>query len=190
MSTYGGLTVKDGHRVSKRVFQKDGETQEKTFQYTEPFSNHFDFRHIVDDHNHIRHMFPSIEEIWTTHRWATRVFTFLLAISEVNTYLAFRFFIWQGKERLDWMDFRSKFAWALIDNPYLVPESSDNKSRTRKRKATAHSLVSAPPHASKYDGSKWIKSAKFRYQQYTCQALGCKKAIRTYCVCSVGSWLC
>ena len=68
MSTYGGLTVKDGQRVSKRVFQKDGEMHKKTFQYTEPFSNHFDFRYIVDNHNHIRHMFPSIEEIWTIHR--------------------------------------------------------------------------------------------------------------------------
>ena len=67
ISTYGGLTVKDGQQISKSVFQKDGETQEKTFQYTEPFSNHFDFRHVVDDHNHIRHMFPSIEETWIMH---------------------------------------------------------------------------------------------------------------------------
>ena len=100
MTTYGGLTVKTGQRESKRVYMdKDGENTTKKFQYTEPFANHFDFRHIVDDHNNLRHQVPAIEEVWATHRWANRVFAFLLAVTEVNCYLAFRYFVWKGEQK-------------------------------------------------------------------------------------------
>ena len=62
MATYGGLTVKEGQKESFRKFVKDGEPEEVRFQYNIPFSNHFDFRHVVDDHNNLRHQLPSIEE--------------------------------------------------------------------------------------------------------------------------------
>ena len=68
MSTCGGLTVNDGQRESKRVVKKNGENETIRFKYTAPFSNHFDYRHVIDDHNNIRHMYPSIEEIWKTQR--------------------------------------------------------------------------------------------------------------------------
>ena len=83
MSTYGGLIIKDGQRESKRQYKKDGEMVQKTFQYCEPFSNHFEFCHCIDDHNNIRHQLPTIEATWTTHRWAFRVFTFILGVVEV-----------------------------------------------------------------------------------------------------------
>ena len=90
MTTYGGLTVKNGQRESKRChLDSDGENIITRFQYTEPFANHFDYRHIVDDHNNLRHQVPAIEEVWGTHRWANRVFAFLLAVTEVNCYLGF-----------------------------------------------------------------------------------------------------
>ena len=92
MSTYGGLLVDDWQKDSVRKFKVDGEEKEVTFQYTIPVSNHFDYRHIVDDHNAIRHQVPSLEQTWRTHRWAVRVFSFLLAVTEVNCFLAYRFF--------------------------------------------------------------------------------------------------
>ena len=106
-----------------------------TFKYKIPFSNHFDYRHIVDDHNGIRHMKPSLEQVWTTHRWPVRVFSFLLAVSEVNTYLAFKYFVWNSNEKMDFMTFRSKLAWSMINNMYLMDEESpDTRGRKKRHK--------------------------------------------------------
>jgi len=62
MSTYDGLTIKEGQRNSKRNFAKDGTEQTINFKCTEPFANHFDYHHIVDDRNNLRRQTPSIEE--------------------------------------------------------------------------------------------------------------------------------
>ena len=37
------------------------------FKYTKIFANHFNFRHILNDHNHIKHISSSIVEILVTH---------------------------------------------------------------------------------------------------------------------------
>ena len=118
MSTYGGLLVNDNQKESVRRYKVDGEEEECRFQYTMPFSNHFDYRHIVDDHNAVRHQVPSLEQTWRTHRWPVRVFSFLLALTEVNCYLVFRFFVWDDKDKIDFMSFRSKLAWSLITNEF------------------------------------------------------------------------
>ena len=73
MATYGGLVVKKGQKESIQKYVKGGEMQEISFKYTVLFSNHFDFCHVVDDHNNLRHQVPSIEGTWITHRWATQV---------------------------------------------------------------------------------------------------------------------
>ena len=93
MSTYGALTVKENKKESKRIYFNGRERVEKTFKYTQPFSNHFAFWHAVDDHNNLRHLTPSIEETWVTHRWPCCVFSFLLAIAEVNIFKAFVYFV-------------------------------------------------------------------------------------------------
>eukprot|EP00559_Dactyliosolen_fragilissimus_P002711 CAMPEP_0184872744 /NCGR_PEP_ID=MMETSP0580-20130426/41459_1 /TAXON_ID=1118495 /ORGANISM="Dactyliosolen fragilissimus" /LENGTH=665 /DNA_ID=CAMNT_0027375583 /DNA_START=1012 /DNA_END=3007 /DNA_ORIENTATION=+ len=69
MSTYGGLTFPKNQRISKRTWKENGETKNITFQYTEPFANHFNYRHAVDDHNNLRHGLPSIESTMLTHNW-------------------------------------------------------------------------------------------------------------------------
>ena len=84
MSTYGSLTPKEGHKEAQRTYKHQGTTVTTSFKYTEPYANHFLFRHAVDDHNNLRHSVPAIEETWTTMRWSNRVFAFLLAVSEVN----------------------------------------------------------------------------------------------------------
>ena len=96
MGTYGELTHPPGQCESTReVLKADGIIEKVKFQYTVPFAYHFDKRHIVNDHNGLRHMYPSLEQIWVTQRWATRVFTFLLALSEINTYLTYQYFVWR-----------------------------------------------------------------------------------------------
>ena len=190
MSTYGGLLVKEGQRVSKRVFKEGNEEKKMEFKYTEPFSNHFDYRHIIDDHNNLRHATPSIEETWRTHRWANRVFAFLFAVTEINIYLAFVNLVWSGEERKKLQEFRSDFAWALIDNQFLNDTEEAGRQKRAKRHVTKCKLESAPPFAKRKIGGKWDKSCKQKYQQYACTTFGCKKKVRTYCVCDVGSWLC
>ena len=92
MSTYGSLQVKNSQRESVR----DSNGEACKFKYTEVVANHFDFRGAVDFHNSKRHDCGtkhglSIEETWRTTNWALRVFGFIIAITEVNAFLAMRF---------------------------------------------------------------------------------------------------
>ena len=51
MSTYGGLTMKNGQKESNRIYKdNNGAMKMTTFRYTGPFLNHFLYRHNVDDH--------------------------------------------------------------------------------------------------------------------------------------------
>ena len=188
MSTYGGL--KEPSRARKDAVWSNNGTP-CTFRYTECFANHFDFRHVVDDHNHLRHAAPAIEETWLTHRWPMRVFTFLFALSEINAFLAFRFFVWADDEKLTLLEFRRRFALEMIRNNYIGRGSDDNDRKRRKRMAnTCHEYIMAPPHASKFVGRKWVCKAKARYQQYVCAGKNCKKQVRSYCQCDPGRFLC
>ena len=90
MSTYASLIEKPGRKEERRR-SESGEIHK--FKLTEPFANHYDYRHAVDDNNNLRHQVPSIETTWVTSRWACRVFAFIIALCEVNTFLAFRYFI-------------------------------------------------------------------------------------------------
>ena len=94
MATHEELTLPEGQRKSTIVVRKDnGSTEINKFQDAVPFAYHFDYRHIVDDKNGLRHMYPSLEQIWVTNFLATCVFKFLSALSKVITYLAFRYFV-------------------------------------------------------------------------------------------------
>ena len=144
----------------------------------------------MGDHNGIRHQVPSLEQTWRTHRGANRVFSFLLAVTEVNCYLAFRFFVWSDEGKIDFMTFRSRLAWSLIMNEFR--DTSDPSTTRSKRKVVTetHELKSAPPHAKRWLGTKWDLTCSQDYQQHRCKWPGCKKKVRTYCLCNVGHWMC
>lgn len=75
MSTYGGDKPPVGQHDVHRVIQgSDGGSRSIDFKYPETVANHFKYRHMVDDHNNLRHALPSLEDIWKTHRWSNRVF--------------------------------------------------------------------------------------------------------------------
>ena len=129
MATYVELTLPEGQRQSTRVVNKDdGSTNIKKFQYAVLFTYHFHYRHIVEDHNGLSHMFPSLEQIWVTHNWPTCVFTFILSLFEVNTYLAFRYFVCTKEERICVMKFWPKLGWALMKNIYLDTNTDSQRS--------------------------------------------------------------
>ena len=166
--------------------------EKKKFQYTKPYDWHFRYRHAVDDHNNLRHALPSLEDTWTTTRWEIRVFTFLLAITEVNVYLALKFFVYLGNlvETLPkYVAFRRKLAWEFINNPHLAVDDImvEDTSLVYERQ---HKILKAPNHASEYRNRQWICEAAQPYQQHVCKWPGCKCKTRTYCQCTPGHWLC
>ena len=70
MATYSGLTELDNQKESVRQFKgADGRDKVARFKYAESFVNHFLYCHEVDDHSNLRHVVPSIEGSWITHRW-------------------------------------------------------------------------------------------------------------------------
>lgn len=156
---------------------------------------HFHYRHVVDDHNNLRHSLPSIEDTWRTDRWPARVFAFLLALSEVNAYLVMRHFVWDDEETPTYLNFRRELAWELIENPMLEGEKETATQNVRRLRST-HQLITAPKHANRWDGRGWKKEAKFPYQQFTCKGADGEKCtkrghkIRTYCSCTPGKWMC
>lgn len=129
MATYGSLTTKPAQKETKRTYKKDGHMVSKMFKYTEPFANHCLYCHAVDNHNNLCHSVPAIEETWVTHRWANRVFAFLLVVSEVNVFLFYHFFV---RKRCNMKpptlhNFRRKLALALMENSFLAGDNPDER---------------------------------------------------------------
>jgi hypothetical protein len=184
MATGGALATDDTCKTAHRGIDND----RTSFAYMKPYDWHFRYRHIVDDHNNLCHALPSLEATWVTDRWALRVFTFLLAITEVNCYLAFKFFVW-GSAIMTLIEFRRMLAWALINNPFIeaVEEQEFEPDTTNYGE---HDIGTAPNHASAYRNRSWVCEAKQPHQQYTCKWKGCSIRTRNYCVCTPGYWLC
>ncbi|KAI2509710.1 Transposase IS4 [Fragilaria crotonensis] len=115
MSTYGALKTIDDARTHRSVTDENGQRVNKSFCYTEPYVNHFKYRHQVDDHNNLRHSPISLEMSMNTKDWKIRVFMFLMAIVEVNARLAYTFF-----NKLDstpnQLEFRQQLAKELLNS--------------------------------------------------------------------------
>ena len=80
------------------------------FKYIEVIANHYNYCGAVDKHNAYPHDCGkkhglSLEETWKTTRWGNCVFAFILAVSEVNTYLAMRYL---GELKMTQLEFREK----------------------------------------------------------------------------------
>ena len=100
MSTYKCLQVKSRQKESVR----DHDGNIKKIKYAETVVNHFDYCGAVDDNNNKTHDGGtkhglSIEETWRTTHWCIRVFSFILAITEVIAFLMIKFFgNWKGTQ--------------------------------------------------------------------------------------------
>ena len=195
MTSYGDLQAVENQEVTRRYFKdNNGNIVRRNITYTTVFANHFRYRHAIDDHNNQRHSQPAFEDTWKTTRWENRVFAFLLAITEINAYNAFRFFYWttalfDSKTPPTIHHFRRQLALDLIYNDYLKVETQDTSRSSRKRKRD-HNFFAAPPHGCAFICGKWDNSAKQKYQQFTCKQEGCKRKVRTYCSCAPAQWMC
>ena len=92
MSTYGFLNEDEEGATAHQWRSPNGEVTSKQFIYWEPFFNHFHYRHAVDDHNGKRHSPISLEETWGTKWWPNCIFSFLVAVTEVNAKLIMEYF--------------------------------------------------------------------------------------------------
>jgi hypothetical protein len=186
MSTYG--TLEASVKVTSRVCVEDGVKRKKSFAYTEVVHNHYNYRHIVDDHNARRHSPISLEVVWATKWWPNRVFAFLLAITEVNCQLAMKHFY--GTEYKSTLEFRKAFAEALIKNSHLQEEEQDQQDQLRRSPrnvAPSEHGVFRLPVGKKFFGAH-VVDAKSRNPQ--CRCITCKKKTRTSCRCSLGVYRC
>jgi hypothetical protein len=100
-------------------------------------------------------MGPSIEETWKTHRWVLRVLAFFLAVSEVNAFLCFRYFVWNKLERMYFHAFRRALSLEMMQNTFDeddgVVEDINQEPRQSPRQTTAnnHELTSAPKNCTR-----------------------------------------
>ena len=75
------------------------------------------------------------------------MFTFFMACTQVNAYLAMKSFIKRGGF---FMRFREKLAKSLFQNLYINDDSCTSPEKIRKIKIS-HILETAPAHATEYD---------------------------------------
>ncbi len=157
----------------------------RKFKYTCPYEWHFSYLHVVDDHDNLRHATPAVEESWVTQRWECRVFSFILAISEINSFLALRYFEY-GNNTIEGCPLLIVFCHL----------STTLGRAGRRRRLLIEALrprftsSSEPPkHAWKWSDGAWICDANYNYQSYFC-SMKCGECTRLYCVCDPGSRLC
>ena len=88
---------------------------------------------------HITKSLPAIEVTWRTHCWENRVFAFILAVSEINSFLFLRFFVWKPSNTKEptLLQFRRSLALQLIDNEWIVNIVDDSPRRWLKRQQVA-----------------------------------------------------
>jgi len=190
MSTFGTLEGREDHKT-KRVYKSNGQTVTKVFNCIEPISNHFRYRHQIDDNNNRRHAPISLERTWVTKYWPDRNFAWFLAVTEVNANHARGYF---GGQTLPQLEYRRKLAWEMMNNTIglEVGGQQTEVGRNLRRRSVEHQLVKLEKHRGAWNGAqKKFKKVKSQYQQQSCRNFTeCRKQTRTYCKCSKGMFLC
>ena len=197
MSTYGKLEVqndaKDSFQHVEIVEGRRKVRRRAKFKCTEPYQNYYRARHAVDDHNHSRHLTPSIESTWVIDYRNDLPFQFIISISEVDAHKGYGQWELDDPEGLSIHQFRWKLAIGLINNDYVIDDcETTKKSVTSQRRRRQNLLKSALPRIKKYCATRkiWIKESADTHQRYICKSSNCKNRCRTYCVCDPSRWMC
>ena len=189
MMVTGGSLIANKTCIDQRQrYMEDGVEVLRTFQFPLSYNWYYRFRHAVDDHNNLCHSLPLVEGTIMTTQWDLCVFSFLLAVSEVNAFLNYRFFC-MPDIMPTLQEFRHKLAWQLIKNRWIM----DQVVGKQQEACAIHQLMKAPPHETKFARGRWICTVKLRYQNYSCTVKNCgesPKRCKTYCSCHPGIWTC
>ena len=179
MTTYG-----NENRIGRQLTRKHEGTS-FSFQYPYVCHMHYTHRDSVDNNNS-RQMFPiAIEEQVKTIRWALCVFQFLLAVTEVNCYLA-RLKIFDCKPE-EQVDFRYYLAQEMINNPYLGTGGVITRSESNDDGLDGHKKLSIPKKKT-FKGSQLVET-QCSYIQLKCKDCN-KPRQQFYCSCSPGHIRC
>ena len=127
-----GTTV-EGHPHKKKRYRvsEDGKSSEaffKTVRRPKLVEEYFDSASKIDIHNHLRQGSLALEEAWGTKKWYHRVFSTILGMVEVDTFLAYRALHADG-HTINHREFTEQLALALIHNNFGSPvaQSIGNK---------------------------------------------------------------
>ena len=134
------------------------------FNYPEVVGNHFLYQHSVNDHNNKRHSPISLEVDWATKYWPTRVFCFLLSVTEVNVNLAATYF--SGQEPTGQINFHKKLAKTFIFNTHYNEDNAKTTDKERKQQEYGNCLITLP--MSQKISSTQIVAANSEYPQHKC----------------------
>ena len=166
-------------------------------------------RHAVDDHNNNRQGSLSLEEAFCPDQWDLRLFGFIIALTQVNSLLAYNYFNRRakGEECVNKATFTRQLAKELMrnDDSELAKElASDNAINTGQRKKLPkgaqynskkdkfdvgdHSLCRLETYRGKWDGKNFPK-INSKYSRCKC-TYRCGNETRTFCSCDYTLMLC
>jgi len=183
MTTYGTMET-FGEEKFRNFDNGDGQMVLKSFKYPEVVRNYYQYRDAVDSHNAAR-MYPiALEECWKTHHWPNRVFSFLLAVTEVNIKKSLETIF--NVPKASQLDFRREFAKELVGNIYLAQEAVVTRNRGLRAVPIAeHTSIMVPIYHTFKNGQ--LVTCKTKYIQLTCR---CGNRSRHYCSCTPGLVVC
>ena len=100
MSNYYGLTEYPHQNMSTLKFTNlEGEENSAEFKLKILFANHFNYLHVVDNNNNLRHYYYHLDYTWVNHFWTIRGFYLLLDDAEVNYDLGFKYLVSRNQEK-------------------------------------------------------------------------------------------
>ncbi len=151
MATYGLLQSVDEGATQRSVTRRSGIRENASVKYTEQIFNHFKFRRQVDNHNNNGHSLISLEESINTKDWKIRVFTYILAVIEVNARLAYKVFT--KSDSLSQLQFRRLLAKELMGFLFVVNRVNSKRSRkSLEAVAPICGVETAPLHVTTWNG--------------------------------------
>ena len=115
MATWMTLEELDIANTRREYKGRDGQYLARIFKYRQTFGLQFCYHHQVDDNNNIRHATISIERTWATKFCPDRNFAWYLAVTEVNTTLAYGHFR-KGGQLIPTLQFHRKLAHEMMKN--------------------------------------------------------------------------
>ncbi len=186
----GDTLISKGWKTACQRWTDGNELNVKQFTCTMPFQWHFQYCHIVEDHNNLWHTLPSIEDTWRTDHWSSIFFAFLLLKWRHNWWCD----IFVGKLML--MKFQHNWALflCLLGN-WLTTTWSALRLEVQRRLRNQHILLLTPTLTDGWDGRNRI--ANSQYHEFTFRGATngkrCtqpKNKMQTYCICSPAKWIC
>ncbi len=159
LASGGTLILDDNYKKdTKKWTERNGIARQAQFTYTKTFDWHFCYCHIVDNCNILCHASPALEETLITKWWTQCVFTFLLAMAEVDLYLVLRILMkTDEKTATYWISAKN-----LIGYWSIILTQRWNKKQWKKPWCSATSTSTVAPHPmhanSKRGNGTWTTS--------------------------------